>query len=107
MNLVYFPKLCIIIVLDFFWDDWIGNNGYAKFWGRDGGGGYKMRCIMVYVEVVKKDTANWDLAIDNSFFFFFFPLIPGFGLNLMKTSRFTYEMTQNRAEISDKRLEKR
>ena len=72
-----------------------------------GGGGYKMRCIMVYVEVVKKDTANWDLAIDNSFFFRLIPLIPGFGLNLMKTSRFTYEMTQNRAEISDKRLEKR
>ena len=66
-------------------------------------GGYKMRCIMVYVEVVK----NWDLAIDNSFFFRLIPLIPGFGLNLMKTSRFTYEMTQNRAEISDKRLEKR
>ena len=41
--------------------------------------------------------------IDNAFFFRLIPLIPRFGLNLMKTSRFTYEMTKNRAKISDKK----
>ena len=74
-----------------------------------GGGGYKTRCIMVYVEVVNRthDPNTQQIEISRKitllFFFSFDSLIPGFGLNLMKTSRFTYEMTQNRAKISDKK----
>ena len=35
MHVVYYPKFCISIFVDFSWDDSgkIGNNGFAKFWG--------------------------------------------------------------------------